>query len=515
MSRRWRQRAAILVAFAFVPLALGIAAFPGAYWVIRLHSALLFGMEAVDTGIAEADDRDRLAAYLAEAERGGDLAWVLSRVSQLKLSSEDTRAVAAVLGRRFTAIGVHLKHPGQQAEVAEHLEYLALRGLGTEGANSYFSMLMAISAALLGDRPLLFASLDHVRTNAAYRDYASFEPAVLQQWQLKRTGYLGERMGAPYSAESVELGHFEGLRLVASRVAESDAPTAAPVALLSLTQRIFDNSRYGSEIRGCDRTLSALAVAENGPRGLEVASRAFRHELDPVSRDGYLRATMALSDRLARSNAALNELMHERAIEEAGQLSGSRRRALGLLMVLGALCAVGISWPLRWAHGASTSAGSRMASAASVAALCLWLGATLRWHPVLAMLGVVVAAEGLLRARRLGAPALCAVAILSLGAGSATVFGSWSSTVEPWLSVALGVPFVLVGAGALSQIAKGQRAMAWVPLTVAVAGYTFAVGQELRDNAAFAAMRSGWRYDVMMAKRSGDAPAPSADRQVG
>lgn len=518
MTRRLRRAATVLAAFAFVPLALSIAAFPGAYWVVRLHAVLLLGADsAALKGNAEAADRrDRLASYLAEAEAGGDLPWVLSKISDLRLSPSDQCAVAATLGRRWISLGVGLKHANHRAQASAHLEYLALRGLSEEGSNSYFSMLLAASAALVEDRELLLAALRHVRANGEYRDYATFEPAVMQRWQRRQLGYLGERIETSFSVDSIPLGHLEGLKLLANKVSELDSPTVASVAVLSLTQRIFDNSRYASEISASGEALKALEVGGDSAAGLAHTTLAFRHELNPVSRSQYVAATQKLTERVTQSNRALQDLMEHREVEQEEPLAGVRRRSLGLLGVLAAVLAVGVSLPLGWLQRRLPEAGSALLAAGTVAVLFLWLGATGKWLPVLFLVVLPIVLDAIAR-RLLAAPlAWVGAALVGLAGSALTVLWAQQSGAAPWLTTSLGIPSLLAGAVALSRIPRGWKAMSLVPLTVALAGYTWLVGQELRDNAAFAAMQSRWRYDVMMTKRSSDVPPlPSADGQVG
>lgn len=516
MTRRWRKRIRWFAALAFLPIALAIVAFPGAHWVVRLHAALLVGFDPWTAGREPESDRDRLVSYLVEAERGGDLAWVVSKTTHLRLSADDSRAVAAVLGRRFAGAGVHLEQPGQRAEVAAHLAFLALRGLGSEGSNSYFSMLLATSAALVEDRPLLFASLDHVRVHNGYRDYATFEPSVLQRWLVGRTGYLGERFAAPYSVDATDIGHLEGLGLVASKVRESDAPSSASIALLSLTDRIFDNARHAGELRLCARTLETMTLLKGGSLDQGAPAMAFRHVMDPVSQNTYRSLTASLATRVAKSNDALNDVLARRALEQGETMAGPHRRALGLLGVLGALCIAVVSGPLRWAARVGFRSHSGVVSVSAVAAASLWLGSMGTWSLSLGLLPIPLGLAFALRHLRLGPWALCALAVASLVACAGTVFLAQVAGSQPWLALAMGVPSLLAGGAALAGIEKGDRMLVFIPLSASLAGYAWLSGQELRDNASFAAMQSRWRYDVMMAKRAADqVTEPSTNRQVG
>jgi hypothetical protein len=471
---------------------------------------------ALKSNVEAGDRRDRLAAYLAEAEEGGDLPWVLSKVSDLRLAPSDQCAVAATFGRRWIALGVGLKHPNQRALASEHLEYLALQGLSQDESNSYFSMMLAASAALVEDRELLLAALRHVRANGEYRDYATFEPALMRRWHRRQLGYLGERIESPFSVDSVPLGHLEGLDLLAAKVSQFDLPTAASVAVLSLTQRIFDNSRYASEISASGLALSVLAAGDDSALGPEGAAMAFRHELNPVSRRQYLAATLALTERVSQSNRALKNLLKSRVVEREEPLAGPRRRSLGLLAVVAALLAAGGSWPLGWLQKRLPTAGSALLASGVVAILFLWLGATGKWMPALLLLALPLVLESFAR-RYLATPLGWVGAAMAGLAGSAlAVFCAQAFGAAPWLTILLGLPSLLAAALAFSRIPRGQKALTLLPLTVAVAAYTWLVGHELRDNAAFAAMQSRWRYDVMMAKRSGEvAPPPSTDGQIG
>lgn len=499
-----------------VPLALSIAAFPGAHWVVRLHTVLLLGTESLESNLETASVRDQLAATIVEAEEGGDPEWVLSKLSSLRLVRSDRTASVAALGRRFASQGLDLEHPSQRAKMSEQLEYLALRGLSDDGTNSYFSMLLATSAVLVGDDELLLASLDHVRRNVEYRDYTTFEPVLLQRWQRRQLGYLGERIGAPFSVNSIQLGHLAGLEQVAAHVVELDSPTAASVAVLSLTQRIFDNSRYAGEIRASGGALRVLAVGDDSPTRLEHTTLAFRHEMNPVSRGEYVASTLSLAERVRQSNLVLRDLLNEREVETGDPLAGSRRRALGLLVVVGAAVVVGFSWPLGWLLRRLPGAGPGIVATCTVGVLCHWMGATGKWLPALALLAIPVALEAAARRFRLGPVGLCGAAIVAVACGGLTVLSVQQSGMAPWLTTVLGFPCLVAGAVALAAMNRSQWALVLVPLSVSVAGYIGLVGLELRDNASFAAMQSRWRYDVMLAKRSAeDVPPPSTDRQVG